>query len=122
MRHADIEEEIMERGVHQRKGKDETPVGHPTGPERATTATGHGQYNQTGSSKPDARKEHLATRHVGCDSKSAEAYLDERKCPAPCDGSGQGKNDNPGRSSEYRASIWFHQRINPNISQNTLQR
>jgi hypothetical protein len=23
---------------------------------------------------------------------------------------------------EYRASIWFHQRINPNISQNTLQR
>ena len=83
MRHADIEEEIMERGVHQGEGEEKPPVMSNIRLERATAATGYGQYNQTSRSKADTRKEHLAARHVRRDTKCTEAYLDKRESPSP---------------------------------------
>ena len=108
MRHTDIEEEIVERRVHQRKGEDETPVDEFARLKRPSIATGNGQDYQASHSKPNARKEHLTASHVGCNSKGAEANLDEWERPSPGYGGCQGKDDYPCRFLEYGYSRLFH--------------
>ena len=95
MRHADIEEEIVERGVHQRKSKDKTPIDPSAGLKRASTATSNREYNQSCYSKANASKEHLAARHVSCDAKATKTNFDERESPTPRDGCRQGKYNDP---------------------------
>ena len=75
MRHAYIEEEIVERGVHQRKSKDEAPVDPLARLEGASVASGNRQDNQACHGKADAGKKHLAASHVGCDAKGVETYF-----------------------------------------------
>ena len=111
MRHADIEEEIVERGVHQRKHKDETPVYLFTRFKRTPTATGNRQDYQTCRCKADASKEHLAACHICRNAKSTEADLDERECPTPSYCSGQGKDNDPWRSLKYGYPRLFHLKI-----------
>jgi hypothetical protein len=76
VRHADIEEEIVECGVYQCKGKNESPVATPGRFERAPTATGNKQNYQTSHGKSDTCKQHLATRHVGGYAKGIESHFD----------------------------------------------
>lgn len=108
MRHADVEEEIVERGVHQRKGKEEPPVAGLVRLERPPTATRNGQDYQASRSKTDAGKEHLAARHVRSDAKGSEAHLDKWKCPSPRYCCRQGKYHHPYGSLEYGCSRLVH--------------
>ena len=102
MRHADIEKEIVERGVHERKGQNETPVGHTAGAERAAVAVGQRQHNGSGGGKTDAGKEHLATSHIGSDAKGREAHLNKREGPTPSNGCSKGKHYHPNGLLENR--------------------
>jgi len=108
VRHADVEEEIVQRSVHQRKGKDEPPVLFDVSFERPPAAAGNGQHNQPCRREADAGKEHLAARHVCRDAKGTETYLDERECPSPRYSRRQGKHRHPYWPLEYRSLRWFH--------------
>ena len=108
MRHTDIEEEIVQRGVHQRECEEEPPVSSDVRLERTPTATGYRKNNQTCRSKADARKEHLAASHVCRDAKGIESNLDERECPSPCYSRSQGKHHHPSGSLKYGFSRLFH--------------
>ena len=108
MGHADIEEEIVERGVHQRKGKDESPVARLARSEGTPITACHGEDYQPGRSKADAGKEHLAARHVGGNAKGAKAQFDEREGPSPRYRCRQGKDRHPCGALKYGSPRLFH--------------
>ena len=62
MGHTNIEEEIVQGGVHQCKGKNKLPVVALAHLKRTSTATGHRKDYQPCHRKPDASKKHLGVR------------------------------------------------------------
>lgn len=101
MGHTNIEEEIVQGGVHQCKGKDKPPVAGFARRKWTSAAMCHRQDNQSCCRKTNAGKEHLAACHVCGDAKSVEAYLDKREGPAPSYGCRHGKYHHPCRALEY---------------------
>ena len=108
MRHSYVEEEIVERGVHQRKGKDESPVDESLRLKRPPVATRNSQDYQSCHRKADAGEEHLAASHVGRDTKSVKTHFDKWECPAPCYRGCQRKRYYPCGALKYGCPRFFH--------------
>ena len=98
VRHADVEEEIVQRGVHERKGEDKPPVTLGPYPERVSATTRDSQDNKPRRGKANACIEHLAACHFGRDAKGRESDFDDRKGPSPGYCGSKGKYRYPERA------------------------
>lgn len=115
MRESNVEERIVESGVHQRKEqqvaeilvglKFQVMVGAGFPGEGPVGKFGDDEDDDPCQSEAQTGKKHLAARHVLGNAKLNKAKLEEREGKAPDDGREEGKHSHPQRLLEDAAVV-----------------